>query len=121
MAIRRLDRPEDRMRGVITYDLGDGQFVQFDARAVADYGIEKLLKHSGIEYEMPTGRVPVVQHGKRVGSVPATFDPVAIKSTSFFYEPRGGDFVREGDAWVASRTLGPGDLEAVPGFVWERG
>lgn len=55
-----------------------------------------------------------------VGTVPPHFDPSRIKSTSFMYSPRPGDFTREGDAWVANYTLGPGDLEAVPGFVWDR-
>lgn len=67
-----------------------------------------------------TDRVPVLQNGQQIGTVPPSFDPLKIKSTSFWYEPRAGDFVLDGDAWVASRTLGPGDLEAVPGFVWER-
>jgi hypothetical protein len=67
-----------------------------------------------------TERIMVLQHGRRVGSVPPSFDPRAIKSGSFFYDVRPGDFIREGDHWKASRTLGPGDLESVPGFVWDR-
>ena len=56
----------------------------------------------------------------KVGSVPATFDPIAIKSTNWLYEPRAGDFRRDGKNWVVDKMLGPGDLEAVPGFVWDR-
>ena len=67
-----------------------------------------------------TERVPVMQGGEQIGTVPPSFDPLKIKSMSFWYEPRAGDFILEGDVWVASRTLGPGDIEAVPGFVWER-
>jgi hypothetical protein len=67
-----------------------------------------------------TEPVPVMQSGRRVGSVPATFDPTKIKSTNWLYDVRPGDFVRDGDTWIANRTLGPGDLEAVPGFVWDR-
>jgi hypothetical protein len=67
-----------------------------------------------------TERVPVVQHGRRIGTVPPDFDPAKIKSTSWLYSVRPGDFRREGDEWVVSQTLGPGDLEAVPGFVWDR-
>jgi hypothetical protein len=62
----------------------------------------------------------VYQHGMKIGTVPPGFDPARIKSTSPWYSPRPGDFVRDGDHWVAARTLGPGDLEAVPGFVWDR-
>lgn len=67
-----------------------------------------------------TERVPVMQGGQQIGTVPPSFDPTKIKSASFWYEPRRGDFVLDGETWVASRTLGPGDLEAVPGFVWGR-
>lgn len=67
-----------------------------------------------------TERVDVMQGGRKIGTVPPSFDPAKIKSTSFFYEPRPGDFRLSGDVWVADRMLGPGDLEAVPGFVWDR-
>jgi len=67
-------------------------------------------------YEPPTGRVDVMQYGQRVGTVPADFEPYSIKSTTFLYDPRPGDFRRQNGVWVASKTLGPGDLDAVPGF-----
>jgi hypothetical protein len=66
-----------------------------------------------------TERIPVMQDGKRVGTVPPSFDLEHIKSTSWLYDPRPGDFRREGDALIASRMLGPGDLESVRGFVWD--
>lgn len=64
----------------------------------------------------PPTRLPLMQEGRQIGSLPASFDPTRIKSMSWLYDPRPGDFRRVGDAWVASPTLGPGDLEAVPGF-----
>lgn len=67
-----------------------------------------------------TSRVDVIQCGRKVGTVPPTFDPARIKSKSFLYDPRPGDFRWDGVAWVASMVLGPGDLEAVPGFAWDR-
>lgn len=67
-----------------------------------------------------TERVPVVQNGRLIGTVPPSFDPLKIKSTSIWYDPRPGDFVPDRDVWIAARTLGPSDLEAVPGFVWHR-
>ena len=67
------------------------------------------------------GRVPVMQDGRRIGTVPDTFDPSRIKSSSWLYDPRPRDFRRGKDGeWVAASMLGPGDLGAVPGFVWER-
>ena len=64
-----------------------------------------------------TEPIPVIQDGRQIGTVPPNFDPALIKSRTRFYSPRPGDFKREGDTWVASGTLGPGDLDAVPGFV----
>lgn len=111
---------ENPITRVVTYELANGRRINFDGRAVREHGIEALARHAGLSDELPRGRVDVIQHGRKIGTVPATFDPSAIKSTSFFYSVRHGDFVRDGDAWIASRTLGPGDLEAVPGFVWDR-
>lgn len=67
-----------------------------------------------------TERAVVMQDGRRVGYLPPNFNPATVKSTSFFYTPRPSDFRREGDVWIADHMLGPGDLEAVPGFVWDR-
>lgn len=72
------------------------------------------------ERRQPLERIPVKQDGETIGTVPGHFDPLNIRSTSFLYDPRPGDFRREQDHWVADRMLGPGDLAAVPGFVWER-
>jgi hypothetical protein len=55
-----------------------------------------------------------------IGTVPPSFEPSRIRSTNWLYTPRPGDFTRENDYWVANYTLGSGDLEAVPGFVWDR-
>lgn len=68
-----------------------------------------------------TWRIAVMQDGQRIGTVMPSFDPDNIRSRSPLYRPRPGDFRREGDVWVASPMLGNGDLEAVPGFVWEAG
>lgn len=113
-------RVEDQMTGDVICYFDDGMAQRFDRRSVQEYGLPELLKWAGRSADIPTGRLDVMQHGRKVGTVPATFDPMNIKSSSFWYEPRGGDFTREGDVWLASRTLGPGDLEAVPGFVWDR-
>lgn len=67
-----------------------------------------------------TERLPVLQDGRRIGSVPPSFDPTRIRSLSWMYSPRTGDFTAGNAAWIAAPNLGPGDLEAVAGFLWER-
>lgn len=67
-----------------------------------------------------TDRLPVMQDGRRIGSVPPNFNPARIRSLSWMYSPRASDFMRGEDAWIAASSLGPGDLEAVAGFLWER-
>lgn len=118
--MRRIENIEKEMRGIVTYELSDGQRIDLDRYAVEKYGAEELIKASGYKHLLPTKRVTVMQSGRKVGTLPPTFDPMSAKSTSFWYDMRAGDFVREGDVWIANRMLGPGDLEAVPGFVWDR-
>lgn len=66
-------------------------------------------------------RIPVLQDGDRIGTLPAAFNPDHIKSTNWLYTPRRGDFTHGPNGeWLASGMLGPGDLEAVPGFIWDR-
>lgn len=108
---------EDQMNGVLTYEMPDGSRVRICDQAVSKYGAVTILRDMG--YQFSTERAPVVQRGKRIGSVPGDFDHMHIKSKSPWYDPRPGDFVRRGDEWIAARTLGPGDLEAVPGFRYE--
>ncbi|MGB5905760.1 MAG: hypothetical protein WBH00_23215 [Xanthobacteraceae bacterium] len=102
------------MNGTVTYELGDGRWVTLDAHAVQLYGAADLLREMGVE--MPTARVPVIQHGRRVGTVPGDFEPLNAKSRTFLYDVRPGDFKREGDHWVADKMLGPGDLDSLLGF-----
>lgn len=82
--------------------------------------LEDCRTCGGAGYVAMTDRVPVFQCGRKVGTVPPDFDPLRIRSTNWLYDARPDDFRQEGLTWVASRTLGPGDLEAVPGFVWDR-
>lgn len=100
----------------MTFELSNGQRLRCSAMAVEEAGGVELLRRAGYGHLLPTERVPVMQCGKRVGSLPPDFDSMRIKSLSFLYDPRPGDFVRDGDAWVASKMLGPGDFEMVPGF-----
>lgn len=114
--MRRIESLEDDMRGQVTYEISKGRYIRLDVRQVREHGLEEIMKFYGVE--MPKGRLPVTQEGSEVGSVPASFEPIAIKSTSFFYGVRPGDFKRTEAGWEASKYLGPGDLEAVPGFQW---
>lgn len=117
--MKKIENIADQMRGVVTYDLGNGQYVTLDARDVREYGLETILRDLGVE--MPTERIPVMQYGKRVGSVPADFDIAFARSKSPFYDVRPGDLVREGDVWVAGRGLGARDLDCLVGFRRDEG
>lgn len=113
--MRRIENPLDHERGTVTYDLGDGRCATFNARAVQAFGLDRLLQAEGIE--APTERLPVIHHGRRVGTMAPGFDPMFARSMSFMYDIRPVDFRREGNTWVAARNLGPGDLDCVAGFV----
>lgn len=115
-----LESIEDEMRGVVTYELRDGSRVRLPARAVAEFGAATILRDMGCDALLPTDRVAVMRRGKKIGTVPPDFDPAFIKSKNYFYDPRPGDFKREGDVWVAANNLGPGDFEAIPGFIRDR-
>lgn len=113
--MRRIESPLDYMRGTVTYELADGRYATFDARTIQQYGLARLMEAHGVE--MPTERLPVIQHGKRIGTMAPDFDPDFVHSISFLYDPRPGDFKREGDAWIVGRTLGASDVDCVAGFV----
>ena len=118
--MRRLESIEDDMRGVVTYEFPNGKRATFDRRMVMDRGLAVVFREAGLADLLPNERMVVTQYGRQIGTVPPAFDPLFIKSKNYFYDPRPGDFVREGETWIASPKLGPGDLEAVPGFVWNR-
>ena len=115
--MRRLESMTDDMNRTVTYELPDGRRLCVDRDAVERHGIREIAKAHGVE--LPTERVPVFHWGERVGTVPAEFDPAFIKSKSFFYSPRPGDFTRTEEGWLVSHTMGPGDVASVPGFQSE--
>ena len=116
--MRRIENFEDELNRMVTYELPDGRRLRVDRGAVERHGIRKIAKIYGVE--MSTERIPVFHWGERVGTVPAEFDPAFIKSKSFFYDPRSGDFTRTNEGWVADKMLEPGDIAAVPGFHSEK-
>lgn len=118
--MKRIEHPADLSDRKVTYELSDGTFIRFDQDMISKYGVEELLRYMGKEHLISKERIDVFQHGKKIGTVPASFDPRSIKQTSFFHDPRPDDFVFEHGKWFASRTLGPGDLDATPGFEWVR-
>lgn len=117
--MKRLENPLDEMRGTVTYDIGNGRYATFDARTVQKYGLAKLMEAEGVE--MPTERVPVIQHGRRIGTMPADFDPTFARSVSFMYDVRPGDFTRTDEGWVVGRTMGASDVDCVAGFIRDAG
>lgn len=118
--MKRINSIEDEMQRRVTYELSNGYRVHFDLKAVEEFGAEHLIQGMGLGHLLPSARVPVWQDGREIGTVPGTFDPLNIKSKSFLYDVRPGDFRYdlENNRWIANRTLGPGDLESVPGFSW---
>jgi hypothetical protein len=117
--MKRIESIEDYLNGVVTYELSDGRRLRCCAKAVADLGIAEILRREGLGNLLPRQRLPIMQRGRRVGTVAPDFDSLAIKSRSFLYDPRPGDFIRDGNVWIASPTLGPGDFECIPGFQRE--
>jgi hypothetical protein len=115
VSMRKIDSFEDQMRGVITYELDNGQRVVLDERAARKYGAATLLREYGCDIDDTL--LPVMQSGQMVGRLPASFDPATATSKSTLYDFRQGDFTRDGDKWIASKMLGYGDLMAVPGFL----
>lgn len=115
--MKRIESIEDQMRGIVTYEASNGQRIRMDAQMAREFGPAELMRSAGLP--VPTERLPVIHHGQRVGTMAPEFDPDFIKSLNYFYDPRPGDFRREGDTWVAARTLGPGDIDAVSGFKRE--
>ena len=113
--VRKLESPLDHERGTVTYDIGNGRWATFDRRAVEKYGLCRLLEEYGVE--MPAERVPVIQYGRRIGTLPPDFDPAFARSISFMYDVRPGDFTRTDDGWVVGRTMGASDVDCVAGFI----
>ena len=65
-------------------------------------------------------RVSVFQRGRKIGTVPIHFKPHRIKSKTPLYKPEPGDFTRRmDDGWDVCNSLCPGDLNAIPEFVWD--
>jgi len=114
--MRRLDNPMNDMRGIITYELDDGRRIDLDAKAVLMYGAATLIRGACGRDAISTKRLPVRQCGEIVGTTTPDFDPMMTRSTSPFYDVRPGDFKRDGDGWIADKSLGPGDFDSVPGF-----
>jgi hypothetical protein len=118
--MRKIESIEDQRNRVATYEMPDGKWVRVDVGAVETYGLWKVLGAYG--YAPPKERVPVMQYGRRVGTLPGDFDPDHIRTNNpLWYDPRNDDLRREGDAWIANRTLGASDLDMVVGFIRDNG
>lgn len=122
MRRRRGFNLEDEKANVWTYELPDGRYLKLPREEVRRHGAAELIRRAGLEPFAPgeeNKRLPVYQRGRKIGTVPATFDPELGRSTSVFYDVRPGDFIESEDGWVADPSLGPGDLGALVGFVPE--
>ena len=110
----------DDFNDAYIYALEDGRYINLSGREVRDHGPGPLLESIGYAVASDGKRLSVKQHGRVVGTLPADFEPTLIRSRSFLYDPRPGDFARKGDEWIAADSIGPGDFEAVPGFAVAR-
>lgn len=117
--MKKVESYSDQMRGTVTYEIGGGQYVTLDARTVQEFGLAKVMEAYGVK--VPTERVPVMQYGRRVGTVPGDFDLAFARSRSPFYDVRPGDLARQGDVWVAAKNLGASDLDCLVGFARDDG
>lgn len=115
--MRHLPNIHDQMRDVSTYELDDGSRVTITNGVLRNHDAATVLHEMGLgpdPAEMP--RRPVYHCGTLVGTLPGSFDPLRVRSRTWLYDPRPGDFVADGDGWRAAPTLGPGDIEAIEGF-----
>lgn len=107
-------------RGIARFEFEDGTRIDLFAHDVKRYGLNRLVEMMGYGDKISHRRIPVMQHGRQIGTLPASFDPMSTQTTSWLYQIRSDDFKRVGDEWIAMNNLGPGDFEAIPQFIWSR-
>ena len=95
--------------------LPDNHYIDLDIDIVKEHGLEKILLDC-LNIAVSKRRLPVVYEGRIVGTLPASFDMRFAKSKSFLYDFRPGDFTLQDDKWLASSSLGLGDLDCVVEF-----
>lgn len=68
--------------------------------------------------ELRNMRIPVYQGDHLIGTLPYAFSTRGLKGANNpFVDFRPGDIVRQEKGWVVSKSLGPGDIGAIPGFA----
>lgn len=107
--------PEQQRDGIVICELDDGRRVDLSTEEIRMCGLKIVLAAYG--HDEPTEPIPIFSYGRQVGTVPADFHPMGFESRSVMYDPRPGDFRMEDGVWIAHRALGPGDIEAIPGFI----
>ena len=117
--MRELTGFEDMLRGIRRFELSDGKWINLSARDIEEYGLKALLTYHGYPNELDD-RLDLIENGCKIGTLPGSFDPMNVKSGSFWYKPRRGDFEMRGNQVHMIAHLGPGDLESIPGFRWHR-
>jgi hypothetical protein len=106
----------NEFKNLVTYViLPDNRYVNLDINLVRQHGLEKLLQEF-LDVSISNKRLPVVYDNRVVGTLPASFDLQFAKSKSFLYDFRPGDFMLKDNTWIASNSLGPGDLDCVAEF-----
>lgn len=114
--VKRIPSISDETGRTIRYRLINGRIVRSDEQALSDLMLTEALRRTGVDPANQGSRLPVMQKGQIVGTLPASFEPSAIGDQSFMYGSKPSDFRREGNVWVADQMLGLGNLASVPGF-----
>jgi len=117
--MRKIESAEDKKAGSITYELDDGRRVRILAQAVEELGVIECLSRMGFASQMPEAPIPVFQNGKRIGTMPADYNPLRSARRAALYDPRPDDFRLENGIWIVNPMLEARDIDAIPGFVRE--
>lgn len=118
--MRKIENAKDKKNSVVNYELDDGRRVQINAKDVEEHGAIACLRRMGFGTQLPEEPIPVFQRGRRIGTMPADYNPSREARRAALYDPRPDDFRFENGMWIVNPMLETADIDAIPGFVRER-
>jgi len=107
--MRDITTIEEQMKALRTFEFADGSRITLDDRMVRTYGALRAVQMACPDWQPDHSPIPVYQSGRMIGTLSQLWDHTTARNT-MMYQPRPGDFRREGDRWIADPMLGPGDL-----------